>query len=479
MPYLIAKPSEYIVITGRGIDDVKLAKKGWVYPLQSSWKFDISPMNYTFDVQAMSIEKLPFTLPAVFTIGPRDDEESLTKYAKLIATHDMSGRHVTELLKGIIEGETRVLAAGMTMEEVFKGAEYFKQEVFDKVQVELDQFGLNIYNANIKQLVDIPGQEYFSYLGQKTQHEAANQAKVDVAEAKYKGDKGAKEREGLTLRNAARVNAETKIFSKAQSAAARQQEFKMDAETKVFENKRAAEVAEANADLAQRQAEWTKQAKLAQIESEKKSAIRDAEMNMLLEQKKALAETERLRGQDVAKATVNYEVSVQAANAALYKEQKQADAQLYKRQTQAEGLRKEADAHLYRQNKESDALLYAKEKEAEGIQLMAQAQADYVRSMMAAFNGNLHGFHDYMMVDRKVYQEMGQINADAIQGLQPKVSVWTTGSKGSSVEGSAQPIADIYMMIPPLLDTIREQTDVYSQPRSRPSYVVSAPERWS
>lgn len=227
MSYLIAKPSEYIVITGRGIDDVKLAKKGWVYPLQSSWKFDISPMNYTFDVQAMSIEKLPFTLPAVFTIGPRDDEESLTKYAKLIATHDMSGRHVTELLKGIIEGETRVLAAGMTMEEVFKGAEYFKQEVFDKVQVELDQFGLNIYNANIKQLVDIPGQEYFSYLGQKTQHEAANQAKVDVAEAKYKGDKGAKEREGLTLRNAAKVNAETKIFAKAQSAAARQQEVKV------------------------------------------------------------------------------------------------------------------------------------------------------------------------------------------------------------------------------------------------------------
>lgn len=141
----------------------------------------------------------------------------------------------------------------------------------------------------------------------------------------------------------------------------------MDAETIIFENKRAAEVAEANADLAQRQAEWTKQAKLAQIESEKSSAIRDAEMNMLLEQKKALAETERLRGHDVAKATVHYEVSVQGANAEFYKQQKEADAQLYKRQTQAEGLQKEADAHLYRQNKESDALLYAKQKEAEGM----------------------------------------------------------------------------------------------------------------
>ena len=43
-----------------------------------------------------------------------------------------------------------------------------------------------IYNANVKQLVDVPGHEYFSYLGQKTQMEAANQAKIDVSEAKMK-----------------------------------------------------------------------------------------------------------------------------------------------------------------------------------------------------------------------------------------------------------------------------------------------------
>lgn len=229
MFYRIAKPSEYLVLTGQGVDDIRLAKKGWVQPGQAFRKFDISPMNYSFDVQAMSIEKLPFTLPAVFTIGPRDETECLKRYAKLIAIHDQSGKHVTDLIKGIVEGETRVLVAGMSMEEVFKGADHFKREVFDKVQVELDQFGLHIYNANIKQLVDIKGQEYFSYLGQKAQQEAANQAKVDVAEAKYKGDSGAKEQEGLTLRNAAKVDAETTIFTKFQTATALQQGFKVPA----------------------------------------------------------------------------------------------------------------------------------------------------------------------------------------------------------------------------------------------------------
>ncbi|KAI8547389.1 hypothetical protein RHMOL_Rhmol07G0191700 [Rhododendron molle] len=94
-------------------------------------------------------------------------------------------------------GETRVLAASMTMEEVFRGTKEFKLEVFTKVQLELNQFGFLIYNANVKQLVDVPGHEYFSYLGQKTQMEAANQAKVDGAEARMKGEIGSKLREGM------------------------------------------------------------------------------------------------------------------------------------------------------------------------------------------------------------------------------------------------------------------------------------------
>jgi flotillin len=179
MWWKVAGPSEYLAITGWGIDDIRLAKKAWVLPGQKCSRFDVSPVNYTFEVEAMSDEKLPFVLPAVFTIGPRvDDMNSLLLYAKLISPYDKHSDHVNELVRGVIEGETRVLAAGMTMEEIFKGTKAFKKEVFEKVQLELNQFGLLIYNANVKQLVDVRGHEYFSYLGQKTQMEAANQAKV-------------------------------------------------------------------------------------------------------------------------------------------------------------------------------------------------------------------------------------------------------------------------------------------------------------
>ena len=49
--------------------------------------------------------------------------------------------HVQNIVKGIIEGETRVIVSQMTMEEIFKERQIFKTHVIENVQKELDQFG--------------------------------------------------------------------------------------------------------------------------------------------------------------------------------------------------------------------------------------------------------------------------------------------------------------------------------------------------
>lgn len=158
----------------------------------------------------MSVEKLEFTLPAVFTIGPKDgDMEALGKYARLLSGKEQGGQHVQDIVRGVIEGETRVIAAGMTMEEIFKERKYFKETVIKMVQAELDQFGLFIYNANVKQLEDSQGSEYFVYLRMKSHEGAVNQAKVDVAEARFKGDVGEKQRQGQTRQETARIEVST------------------------------------------------------------------------------------------------------------------------------------------------------------------------------------------------------------------------------------------------------------------------------
>lgn len=87
----------------------------------------ISPFDFEITLQAMTIEKLQFTLPAVFTIGPDDSPEALIKYAKILTGKEVYGKsmtgvtgrnHVQDIVKGIIEGETRVIVSGLSMEEM-------------------------------------------------------------------------------------------------------------------------------------------------------------------------------------------------------------------------------------------------------------------------------------------------------------------------------------------------------------------------
>ncbi|XP_017250544.1 flotillin-like protein 3 [Daucus carota subsp. sativus] len=472
--YKVAGPSEYLAITGLFINDVKLAKKKYVLPFQKCVKFDISPVNYEFNVQAMSAEKLPFVLPAVFTIGPRlDDHDSLMLYAKLVSSHDKHSNHVKDLVMGVIEGETRVLAAGMTMDEIFRGTKKFKQQVFDQVQLELDQFGLRIFNANVKQLVDVPGHEYFSYLGQKTQMEAANQAKVDVSEAKMKGAIGAKEREGLTLQNAAKVDAESKIMATRRQGEGNKEEIRIKTEVQIYQNQRNAEVEQANAELAKKKAMWSQSAKMAEVEAQMAVSMRAATLQMEVEKQNALTMTEKLRAQDLSKANIDYDIQVQETNAKLYAKQKAAEAVLFEAQKKAEAQKASADADMYARQRAAEAELYSKLKEAEGTTALAQAQAINIGNLLNQVGGNYSSLRDYLMINNGTYKDLARLNADAVRGLQPKINIWT-GAPGNAVGegsqngggsgGALKEIAGLYGMLPPLLQTVNDQTGMLPPP---------------
>lgn len=100
----------------------------------------------------MTREKLQFLLPVVFTVGPdvnqrgesasqaprdahsaenapEDRGDALMRFAMLLADgeekKDATRRqHIENIVKGIIEGETRVLVSSMSMEEIFTEREY-------------------------------------------------------------------------------------------------------------------------------------------------------------------------------------------------------------------------------------------------------------------------------------------------------------------------------------------------------------------
>jgi len=140
--YRVAHPSQYIVRTGLFIDKVAVDKKAFQLPFQTAKTISVQPSNYTFHLQAMSQEKMEFILPGVYTIGPKDEPEALQTYATLLS--NTTDEELTNIIKGIIEGETRVLTASLSLEEIFKGRDAFRDHVTERVNKELGKSLISI-----------------------------------------------------------------------------------------------------------------------------------------------------------------------------------------------------------------------------------------------------------------------------------------------------------------------------------------------
>ncbi|KAJ6439321.1 flotillin domain-containing protein [Purpureocillium lavendulum] len=474
MSYRISAPDEYLAVTGMGVRTVKITKAAWVWPFQRCTRFSVQPHDYAMDLQAMTKEKLQFSLPVVFTVGPdvnarganaglavaeasvHDDDprgghredrgDALMKYAMLLAQSESPSNakmdqrtHVASIVKGIIEGETRVLVSSMTMEEIFTEREVFKRRIFRNIQSELDQFGLKIYNANVKELKDAPNSVYFESLSRKAHEGATNQARIDVAEAQLKGNVGEAQRKGEQDREIAKINAETAV-----------QKTERDIER-----------SQAEARLNTKQTMLTRDVDIARVEAQRTLESKDEDLKKEVEIRRAAAEMERLRARDVVKATIARESKQQAADASAYEVAADARARQEATQRHADAsaytTRVDAEAANYSTQQAAEAAVVRQLKEAEGITAMAEAYG----KMSTAFGGPA-GLLQYMMIEKGTYVELAKANAEAVRGMAPKISVWNTGSNGgaSSNNDPAEAMRNVYQMLPPLMTTINEQTGI-------------------
>lgn len=322
-------------------------------------------------------------------------------------------------------------------------------QVIENVQKELDQFGLCIYNANVKELQDTPGSEYFAFLSRKAHEGASNQARIDVAEARMRGEIGEASKRGHT----------------------KQEISKIEAETAVLETKRKADKAQADAELTNRQTELDMGIQMAQIKARRAAEARDAELQREVETKKAATELERLRAKDLVRAQIAKETAERDADANFYRDSKNADAQAYAEKQAADAQlfkqQRQIQANVERQMKEADATYHARMREAEAT----QAQAEAYKSLAEAFGGP-QGLLTYMMIKENTFEKLANANAKAIQGLQPKITVWNTdgaGGGGGDAAGIA-PIKNIMQSLPPLLSTIHEQTGI-----APPNWMIKMP----
>jgi len=269
---------------------------------------------------------------------------------------------------------------------------------------------------------------------------------------------------------------------------------KINAETAVQKTDRDIERATAEANLATQKATLNRDVDIARIQAARATESKDEDLKKEVEVKRAAAELERLRATDVVKAAIARESKQQAADAKAYeiqadakanyeKSTRQTDAAAYKTKVDAETqaiadftrTTKHTDADAYRTKADADARNYAalknaeanlqkNLKEAEGLSAMADAYG----KLASAFGGPA-GLLQYMMIEKGTYVELAKANAAAVQGLQPKISVWNTGSQAGA-EGSGaggvghgsgiDTMRNVYQMLPPLMTTINEQTGI-------------------
>lgn len=184
---------------------------------------------------------------------------------------------------------------------------------------------------------------------------------------------------------------------------------------------------------------------IANIEAKRATESKDEELKRNVEIKRAAAEMERLRANDVVKATIAREAKQQAADAKAYEikidSEASANALAYKLEAEAKAgfaaatqttdaqaykTRTAADAANYAAMKDAEAKLQIQLREAEGLSAMAGAYG----KMAQAFGGPA-GLLQYVMVKEGTFVQLAQQNAKAVQNLQPKISVWNTGAQGS------------------------------------------------
>lgn len=187
---------------------------------------------------------------------------------------------------------------------------------------------------------------------------------------------------------------------------------------------------------------------------------------------------------EIQKATdaKQYETK-KAADATLYKSQKAAEARQFDVQKDADANQyatakmaeaeyiskvRAAEAELVAAQKKAEAMFITRKREAEGLVEMAKGYAALANVM-----GGPEGLMQFLMIERGVYGELANANAKAIQGLQPKITVWNTGSGGGGEGGMLDPVApirNIFQALPPLFSTINDQTGI-----SPPAWLAQMP----
>jgi flotillin len=454
-------PSDQIlVIYGRvGTDQASRCIHGGgalILPLIQDYAFlSLTPMTMSIPLRnALSLQNIRIHVPSTFTVGVSTDPMIMQNAAERLL--HLNSLEIEEMGQEIIFGQLRLTVASLTIEQINQDREKFLAEIRRNVEPELNKIGLNLINVNITDIND--ESNYIESIGKKAASEAINRAMIDVAEQDKIGAIGSAEanrereiqvrqNEAASVQGRKEAEAGERIFVEQQETAATigEADANQNRDVKVAEAAAIAAKGRKAAEADQRVYVQDQEANAVSGENEAKARIADANADLATREAAARQRGEVARREaQVAIEQAQYKSELERLNAAEV-----ATKEIDKRKVEitaaatAEKTRLEAKG-------EADATLLRYEAEARGVQQVLDAKAKGYQALVASCDGDARSAATLLMIE-KIEDVVGK-QVEAIKNLKiDKITVWDSGS-GDGGSSTANFMSSMIKALPPIQD---------------------------
>ncbi|MHB8808571.1 MAG: flotillin family protein [Desulfobulbaceae bacterium] len=426
-----------------------------IWPLIQDYAYmSLTPMTISIPLQkALSMQNIRINVPSTFTVGISTEPEIMTAAAERLL--HLASSDIEEMAKEIIFGQLRLTVASLTIEQINQDRESFLESIRKNVAPELNKIGLYLINVNITDITDESG--YIDSIGKKAAAEAINQAKVDVAEQDKMGAIGeaeaSKVKEIRVAENVAesqkgkkKAEADQRIFVQQQETEATIGEAvaNRDKEIKVAENVAESEKGKKKADADRRVYVQQQEAQAVDGENRAKADIANANAELAVKQAQALQLGE------VARRVA--EVEIQKAQYKAEQERLNAE-EVVRQEVEKRKIEIAAEAEAERTRREAkgqaDAILLKYQAEAEGIRKVLDSKAAGYLELVKGCNGDAKAVATLLMTEK--IEEIVKLQVEAIRNIKiDKVTVWDSAGGGKDGNTTSQFLSGLVKSLPPL-----------------------------
>jgi len=387
-----------------------------VWPLIQDYAYiSLKPMTINIDLKgALSLQNIRINVPSTFTIGVSTEPSIMANAAERLL--GFKEDDIEDMAREIIFGQLRLTVATLTIEQINQDRDSFLELIQKNVGQEMRKVGLYLINVNIADITDEA--DYIESIGKKAASTAVEQARIDVANAERDGAIGKAEADRTKDIQVAMNTAEAEKGRKAAEADQRVYVEQQEAMAVGGENAAQAEIARANADLAEAEASAKQRADVATAQSEAEIAKATYE-----------EEEQKLRASEIARETVAKQQVEIAAEA------------------EAERQRRIARG-------EADAILAKYEAEAEGIQKVLESKAKGYSNLVASASGDPKAAATLLMVEK--IEAMVNAQTEAIRNLKiDKITVWDSGNNADGNSATSNFVSSLVQSLPPIHDVAK------------------------